>query len=163
MSAAPTAPIATALYCYGVSRSGAAPPALAGVGGAPVETVTVGGIAALTSRIESVDVRARRRDLVAHSDVLTAACEDGTVLPLWFGAAFMSEQALCDEFLGPRQDELKALLAEFDGRVELTVKAVYLEDAILTELIAEDARALELRDEIRSVPEAATYGLRLAL
>jgi hypothetical protein len=160
---AETAP-GTALYCYGVTWADSAQSQKgAGVGGASVEPVRHGEVAALTSPVESTRVRARRADLLRHSDVLTTALERGTALPLRFGVAFPSEASLIDGFLRPRHDELVDLLREFDGRVELTVKAFYKEEAILGEIIRESPRIARLREATRVGNEVSTYPLRIEL
>jgi gas vesicle protein GvpL/GvpF len=116
------------LYCYGVTWAKVGPPdGATGVGGEPVGAVADGELAALTSPVASTNVRAKRRDLLNHSEVLAAALERGTVLPLRFGVVFEDETALVDGFLRPRSDELAALLRRFEGCVELTVRAVYEE------------------------------------
>jgi hypothetical protein len=140
----------TALYCYGVTGAGTAEPlAGAGLGGKAVEPVPCGEIAALASAVPAGTVRARRRDLLAHFDVLGASFERGTVLPLRFGTVFDDEDALVEEFLRPRHDELAAMLREFDGRVELRVTAHYREDAILAEIVRENSRVAKLREATR--------------
>ena len=154
----------TALYCYGVTWAGSARSQVsAGVGGASVEPVRHGELAALTSPIESARVRAKRADLLRHSDVLSAALEHGTTLPLRFGVTFPSEAALVDDFLRPRHDELVGLLGEFEGRVELTVKAFYKEDVILGEIVRERPRIARLREATRARDDASTYPLRIEL
>src|SRR5215212_3535511 len=106
---------ATALYCYGITAAKTAEPQPgAGLGGAAVEPVRFGDLAALASRVPTGTVRARRRDL----------------LPLRFGIVFDDQRALVDEFLAARQDELLALLRELEGKVELRVTAHYREDAL---------------------------------
>jgi Gas vesicle synthesis protein GvpL/GvpF len=152
------------LYCYGVTWAHVAPPRHeSGVGGETVETVSDGELAALTSRVESTRVRAKRRDLLRHSQVLAAALERGTVLPLRFGVVFESEEALVDGFLRPRRDELAALLRGFEGRVELTVRAYYEEGAILAEIVRDSPRIARLREETRRGSDAATYPLKVEL
>jgi Gas vesicle synthesis protein GvpL/GvpF len=154
---------ATALYCYGVVWAASARGQAAGLGGAPVRGVRFDDVAALTSAIASGRVRARRRDVLRHSEVLTAALAEGTVLPLRFGTVFDSEEAIVSDFLEPRHDELTALLREFDGRVELTVKAFFREESILGEIVRENPRVARLREATRSGADAATYGLRIEL
>src|SRR4051794_16963853 len=157
-------PPATALYCYAVTWADAARPQRgAGIGGASVKAVSQGELAALTSPIESTKVRARRRDLLSHSEVLSAALEHGTVLPLRFGVVFESEAALIGDFLHARHDELVGLLRRFDGRVELTVKAFYKEEAILAEIVRDNQRIARLREATLSGPEASTYALKVEL
>jgi hypothetical protein len=160
-----TAPVATRPhYVYGVMRAADAPAkAPGGVGGAEVGMVVHDDLAALTSPLESIDVRARRRDLLAHSEVLTSALEQGTVLPAQFGLAFADADAVVTDLLAPRGKELEALLRELDGKVELSVKAFYLEQAILGEIVRENRRVARLRDATRSGHEAATYGARIEL
>src|SRR5690349_25178694 len=82
----------TALYCYGITAATTAKlqPG-AGLGGAAVETVRSGDLAALVSRVPAGTVRARRRDLLTHFDVISTAFQSGTVLPLRFGIVFEDE------------------------------------------------------------------------
>ena len=152
------------LYVYGVTWADVARDhAKAGIAGADVQALRADDLAALTSPLEDPNVRARRRELVAHSEVLAAALEQGTVLPLSFGTVFETAEAVVRDFLVPRADELRRLLRELDGRVELRVKAFYREEAILAEIIRENPRIARLREAARSGPEAATYGLRIEL
>ena len=153
---------ASGLYCYGITWAQiAAPQKETGVGGESVEAVYDGELAALTSPVASTKVRARRRDLLNHSEVLAAALERGTVLPLRFGVVFESEVALVEGFLRPRHAELVALLRKFEGQVELTVRAYYEENAILAEIVQENPRIARLREESRA--DAATYPLKVEL
>jgi hypothetical protein len=152
------------LYCYGVTWADAAPPEReTGIGGGAVGTVTDGDLAALTTPVSSTKVRAKRRDLLSHSEVLAAALERGTVLPVRFGVVFENEATLVEDFLRPRRAELAGLLRDFEGRVELTVRADYEEGAILAEIVQESSRIAWLRDETRNGPDAATYPLKVEL
>src|SRR5204862_1337035 len=58
---------------------------------ASVRAVEHGELAALVSELPSADVRARRRDLLRHADVLQQAFERSAVLPLGFGTVFASD------------------------------------------------------------------------
>ena len=128
-----------------------------------MDAVSHGELAALTSPIESTKVRARRRDLLSHSQVLSTALEHGTVLPLRFGVVFQNEAALITDLLRARHDELVELLRTFEGRVELTVKAFYREEAILGEVVRENPRIARLREATRNGPDASTYPLKVEL
>ena len=154
----------TAVYCYGVTwASSPGARRVAGVAGASVEAIGFGELAALVSPVESTSIRARRRDLLSHSQVVAEAHEHGTVLPLRFGFVFESADAVVDDFLQPRHDELVALLRRFEGRVEVTVKAYYREEAVLAEIIRDNPRIAQLREATRSRPAAATMPMRLEL
>jgi hypothetical protein len=113
-----------------------------------VQTVVHDDVAALVSEVPG-NVRAKRRDLLAHFDVLGAAFEHGTVLPVRFGTVFENEGSLVDEFLAPRHDELAALLRDLSGQGELRVTAYYREDAILAEVVRTNRRIAQLREATR--------------
>jgi Gas vesicle synthesis protein GvpL/GvpF len=158
------APTAGGVYCYGVTWAQVGPPVgVSGVAGETVGTVVDGELAALTSTVVSTKVRAKRRDLLNHSEVLAAVLERGTVLPLRFGVVVEDDAALVDGFLRPRRDELSTLLRQFEGRVELTVRAYYEENAILAEIVAENPRIARLREATRQGSDAATHPLKVEL
>src|SRR5919201_1190813 len=103
-----------AVYVYGVARAGSPTPPKRGVGEASVQAVVHRDLAAFVSTVKKVPIRERRRDLIAHSDVLAAAVADGAaVLPLRFGAVFESGETVVSEFLEPRYEELLRLLDRF--------------------------------------------------
>jgi hypothetical protein len=144
--------VATGLYCYGVTSAETAQPQPgAGLGGAQVDPVRFQELAALVSRVPPGTVRARRRDLLAHFEVLAAAFQHGTVLPLRFGIVFDDERELADEFLRPRYEELLKLLRTLRGQVELRVTAHYREEAILAEAVRQNPRIARLREAMQSV------------
>ena len=142
---------ATGVYCYGVVSARDARSQPRGLADAPVEPVVHDGIAALASRVPAGTVRARRRDLISHMDVLGSAFEHGTVLPLRFGTVFENEGSLVNEFMAPRHDELVALLRDLSGQGELRVTAHYRGDAILAEVVRDNRRVAQLRDATRGV------------
>jgi hypothetical protein len=136
---------------YGVTRAGTTAPDAKGVLGGDVRLVELDGIAAVVSPVPHERVRAKRRDLLAHSDVLQAAHAHGVVLPLRFGTLFSSEDELLSAFLEPRRDELLSRLASFDGLCELRLRAVYHDqDAVLADIVAGDAEIARLREATRS-------------
>jgi len=140
--------LSTALYCYGVTSAGdAASQPDAGLGGASVEPVHFQKLAALTSAAPPGKVRARRADLLRHFDVLAAAFERGTVVPLRFGIVFDHEASLVRDFLEPRHDELAGLLRDLRDRVELRVTAHYREQAVLAEIVQQSPRVARLREQ----------------
>jgi hypothetical protein len=140
--------LSTALYCYGVTAADdAVSQPEAGLSGASVEPVRFRKLAALTSAAPPGRVRARRADLLRHFDVLAAAFERGTVVPLRFGIVFDNEEANVRDFLEPRHDELTGLLRELRDRVELRVTAHYREEAVLAEIVQDSPRVALLREQ----------------
>jgi hypothetical protein len=147
------------LYAYAVVRGDASPPARRGVLDAPVATVRDGGVAVLVSPLEGGRVRAKRRDLLAHSDVVQEAHARGVVLPLRFGMLFDSEDELRERLIGPRRDELLSLLDRFDGVGEMRLRAKYQDrESVLADVVKDDPRILRLRGAARSQGDLVRLG-----
>ncbi len=154
----------TAKYVYGVVRSeGASPPKGAGVDDEPVGIVAHGSVAALTSDVPGDFLEAGRQELLAHTRVLEEAMEAAVVLPMRFGVVMPDEETVHDRLLAPFAETLEAQLREMDGKVEVTIKGIYDEEAILRETISENREIAELKETIRGKPEAATYYERIRL
>jgi hypothetical protein len=150
-------------YVYGIVRGDGAAPAGKGIAGAPLELVGGEEVAALTSVAPGEYLEAGREDLLTHSRVLEATLDQGTVLPMRFGVVVPDDETLRARLLDGRREELLAQLAEMEGKVELALKGLYEEDAILRELVARDREIGGLRKAIAGKPEAATYYERIRL
>jgi hypothetical protein len=154
----------TAKYVYGVVRSkGASPPQGAGIDDEPVGLVAHGDVAALTSDVPGDFLEAGRQELLAHTRVLEEAMEASVVLPMRFGVVMPNEETVRDRLLAPFAETLEAQLREMEGKVEVTIKGIYDEEAILREAISESREISELKETIRGKPEAATYYERIRL
>ena len=112
-----------ALYVYGVTWSGRGRLRRDGVHDAAVKAVDHGELAAIVSDVGGGPLRAKRRDLLRHSDVLQDAFAHAPVLPFRFGTVLESEDAVVDDLLAARYEELVALLQRFDGLSELRLRA----------------------------------------
>jgi len=152
--------VASGTYVYGVVRG---VPAIGrrGVADAKVGVVEHDGLAALVSGVDAASLRAKRRDLVAHQEVLQEAFESGPVLPLRFGTVFRSDEAVRTELLAARSAELSRLLARFESFVELSVRAYYVEDAVLREIVEGDREVARLKGRASDVAlgEAVAHAL----
>lgn len=140
--------------------------------------VHVHGVMAAADRIEIASAKAR---LVAHRDVaalvtdadperLTAAsvlrehwrvleeaAATATVLPVRFGTVMAGERAVVDAFLAPNHDALAEELRQLEGKVQLTVKGSFEEEALMRDVVAGSPAIARLRERVRSLPEAAAY------
>lgn len=125
----------TLAYVYAITRASTPLPG-------DLTVVTHGELAAVVTEVDRRDVRARRRDLLRHADVVQQVFDRGTVLPLRFGTVV--EDVACD-LLAPRHDELTALLDRFSGLAEVTLRAYYREDDVLRRLLLDDSRLARLR------------------
>lgn len=136
-----------------------------GVGDPPAEVRVVrnGDLAALVSDVDLNKPLGRPDDLYAHEDLLDATAAGVPVLPLRFGAVVTSDQAVVEELLDAHHDEFASALDQLEGHAEYVVKGRYVENAVLREVLDEDPRAGELRDQLKGADEAATRDLRMQL
>jgi gas vesicle protein GvpL/GvpF len=151
------------LYVYGFVGSGALKaPREEGVGQKPVSVVEGDGVAALVSPVAGADVRLRRRDLTAHLRVIEAAFASTTILPCPFGTVVPSVEELERDVLGAARDELLAGLTQLEGTVQMNVKAIYDEEALLREIVGTDGEIALLRERTRGAGDAG-YAERVRL
>jgi len=153
-------------YIYGIVDSDVAPGKRAtGIGDPPsaVETVSSGSIASIVSKIPVDKVIGSTDDLLAHQRVLDDIAVHAPVLPVRFGAVVDSPEAIEEELLQPNEDTFADLLQELTGRVQYVLRARYVEEAILQEIIEENPAALTLREQIEGRPAEATRGVQLKL
>lgn len=127
--------VSTLTYVYGVTWASARVPD-------DVDVVEHGDLAAVTMPVDHRHLRAKRRDLLRHAEVVQRVFERAPVVPLQFGAVL---DDVVDELLEPRHDELAGLLTEFDGLAELTVRATFREDDLLRTLLREQPQLARLR------------------
>jgi len=98
-----------------------------------------------------------------HWRVLEAVAEQATVVPVQFGTAMTSEEAVAEEFLGPRREALEAQLDAFDGKVQLSLKGTYDEAALLRSVVEGSPAVAKLRERVRGLSEAAGHFERVRL
>ncbi|TDD21447.1 GvpL/GvpF family gas vesicle protein [Actinomadura sp. KC06] len=142
-------------YVYGVTRSGAVlPPEVNGLDDRPVSLVEDGGVcAAVVSALPGGRALGERADLVAHQRVLNALVDAGTVVvPFRFGAAMADRAAVQKELLAANAERLGQVLDELDGKIELRLKATYVQETVLREIMAADPEIAELSRRLREVP-----------
>ncbi|MBC3990344.1 GvpL/GvpF family gas vesicle protein [Streptomyces sp. AC563] len=106
------------------------------------------------------NLRAKRRDLMAHQSVLSRLLDEGTALPMRFGLVGPDDSQVLAA-LDERRDEYGKRLKEIDGCVEYHVKVSRDEADMLREIVAESAEIRELNEVTRERPEAHTERLRL--
>jgi hypothetical protein len=154
----------SAKYIYGVVRAGkSAKPAGDGIDGKPLKVVSSKGIGALTSDVPDRPLEAGREELMTHTRVLEKALERGAVLPMRFGVVMPDESTIREQLLDAHHEELDAQLEEMSSKVELNVKAIYDEDAVLREAVSERPEIARRREAIAGRSEDATYYERIEL
>jgi hypothetical protein len=151
------------VYVYGVvpaSERASVPDA--GVAGAEVRTVEHGGLAAIVSDLEDGSLVAAR-EVRAHWRVVEAVAAAATLLPVRFATVLAGDRAVVEDLLAPQAERLTALLHSLAGRVQLSVKGEYDEEAMLREVVRETPAVKRLHERVQSLPEAAGYYDRIRL
>ncbi|MDG4862054.1 GvpL/GvpF family gas vesicle protein [Streptomyces sp. T-3] len=151
-------------YIYGIARSthSKLPQGMSGVGtpACTVRIVTAGELSAIVSDAPE-GLRPKRKDLLAHQNVLAEAGAGGAVLPMRFGSLAPDDLSVAG-VLEERGDHYKERLEALDGKVEYNVKATHNQESVLHQVMAE-------RPELRQMTEAnrqaggGTYEQRLHL
>ena len=153
-----------ATYVYGVFKAGETAPAIAGIHGAELREITSGGLAALVSDMPPEhELQLGREEMTTHARVLEEAIQHGTVLPMRFGVVMAGEPAVKQHLLDAYQAELEQQLEEMSGKVEVRLRAVYEEDALMREVVRENRDIEKLRESLRGADQDATYYKRIEL
>ncbi len=170
----PAPPDATGVYVYGVLAPDSASLALhmAGVDPAyPVYVLDCGGLCALVSHVQLrefgeeelernlhdpawLEASARR-----HQEVLDAAMEQATVVPLTFGTIFHSEARVAS-MVNEQRSAWQRRLAHLHGRTEWGVKVYCNTDALQQAVQQHDPQLVELRQRIAQANSGAAYMLQ---
>lgn len=155
---------AAPLYVYGIVAAEAdLPQDLVGVDGGGVGKVTGGSLAAVvTSLAPDYDI-GTPGNLLTHSTVLDTLAGSTTVLPMAFGTVVPDPDELHDVVLAPDQESHLAALTRLAGSVQFTVRARYLRDAVLQDLVAENPGIARLREVIAGTTEDETRQARIQL
>ncbi len=125
MSASAATETGRYLYLYGITTAqrGPARP-VDGVGGALVEAVVEGRLAAVVSRFNAPRLRPQRANLAAHHRILRDLSANEPVLPVVFGTISDGEEHL-RHVLRQNHDVLAALLDRLRGKVEMGLKVYW--------------------------------------
>ncbi|MET9090251.1 GvpL/GvpF family gas vesicle protein [Streptomyces sp. NPDC004237] len=151
-------------YVYGIAAAThpALPEGVGGVGDPPrqVRVLTAGELAAVVSEAPE-GLRPKRRDLLAHQNVLAEAGGGGCVLPMRFGSVAPDDDSVTG-VLTERADHYLERLRALDGRVEYNVKASHVEEAVLHRVLSENP-ALRTLAEANRQAGGGSYESRLQL
>lgn len=150
-------------YVYGIVEHAAAPPGEPGVHGAALRIIQGPTAAALVSDVSADDLRMGRSEALAHARVLEAAVAHGTVLPMRFGVVMDGPEEVQRRLLSDHDDELRTQLETFAGKLEVNLRVLYDEAALMRQVVREEPEVARLREALRGQPEDATYFERIRL
>ncbi|MEV8565283.1 GvpL/GvpF family gas vesicle protein [Streptomyces sp. NPDC051322] len=127
---------------------------VAGVG-EPAARLRAVGTKELTAVVSDApaDLRAKRRDLVAHQTVLEGLMTDGAALPMRFGLVGPDDDQVI-AVLEQQRDAYLDRLKEVDGCREYNVKVARDEEDLLREIVTESDEIRELNGRTRQNPAA---------
>jgi len=147
------------IHVYGVTHADVElPEDHRGLGDAPVRAVGAGEVAAVVSDLAAPP--RTRADIEAHARVQGAIAERTTIVPLRFGTLMRDEDELRKGLL--ERPEIRELVTAMDGRVQMTVKALYEEDALLREIVRDHPELKRMSDRARGREERIALGERVA-
>jgi hypothetical protein len=130
----------------------------------PVTFVRHRGLAAVVSELPGNRSLGTQDDLRAHARVLDTLAASGLpVLPLRFGTVVRDERAVADELLTEGHDDFTWALDRLRGSAQFTLRARYVQDEVLREVLDEHVEARRLREELEGLPESAGRDLRIQL
>lgn len=155
-----------AVYVYGVLRRASV--GVVGRGGvgnpcAPVRVVESRGLAAVVSDVPGGWRAADRADVERHDQVLARVSQRRSVVPLRFGTVMESDEEIRESLLEGHAEQLGVLLDRLEGCVQMSVKAYYLDQSLLREVLRRHPRLKARSDAVAGLPVAATQPERIAL
>ena len=155
-------------YVYGIVRAGERiPDGLVGVRGADGEgelgLVTHERIAAVVSDVPTDKALGTRKDLMAHEQVLNAIAGHTAILPMRFGGVVADDDAVADELLSQHEPYFAWALDQVEGKAQFSLRGTYVEEALMSRIVASDPEIRRLSESIRGVDEDASYYDRIKL
>jgi hypothetical protein len=151
-------------YVYGIARAAhpSLPEGMDGIGDPPraVRVLVEGDLAAVVSDAPE-GLRPKRRDLLAHQNVLAEIGAGGPVLPMRFGSLSSGDETV-RAALAENGERYLRRLGELEGKVEYNVKAAHDEEAVIHQVLSEEPEIRALSDVNRAA-EGGSYEDRLRL
>ena len=158
--------MSTYLYCFTRNSHPLPVQGLAGVGpqAPPLRLLSEGELTAVVSDA-SGELRPKRRDLERHQAILETLCSVGPVLPMRFGMVAEDADVRAEMRAGARR--YRELLARIEGHVELNVKGLHREDALLADLLRQHPGLRKHQHALRAAgggshDEKVEFGERVA-
>lgn len=134
-----------------------------GIDGSRVSPVRRGHISALVSSIRESRVRPSRANVTAHQAVVDAAHRQGPILPVRFGTVMPDEASVGNDLLSPNSDRYQAALRQLHGKAEYRLKATYVEDTVLREIVERSPAVRRARADANRPGRPASRDRMIAL
>jgi len=149
------------IYCIiGSSQSCSFGPLGIGGRGDPLHTVVVDDIAAVVSDAPLTRYRVSRDNTLAHQRAIEAVMAQQSVLPVRF-ATIAEDEEKVKRILKAEHDRFKQLLAKVNDKVELGLKATFLEGVIYESILAKYESIRTLKDKLAGLAPDRTHYERM--
>ena len=145
------------LYFYGVVAAGSDLAGLCGLDDVEVEAVEHGGLAAVVSPLQVERPPGRSAELAAHARVVDGLAAVATIVPAQFGLVLDHDLTAVARMLEDGQARFLALLDHLDGCVQLNLRASYVPEQVLAELVRQDPVVAALRERTRDLPAGTPH------
>lgn len=134
-----------------------------GIGSRDVETIACRDLSAVVSTAPMGRYVLSKDNLLTHERVLERVMREQTVLPVRFCTVAANAEEI-RQLLDRRSRELRHLLRDMDGKVELGLKAFWGHmDRIFQEIVDENEGIKRLKAEIAERPVRQTHAQRIAV
>lgn len=148
----------TGYYVYGVVPAATRlPKRLRGLDDLPVELVEYDDIAAAVSSVATDRPPGRRAELLAHSSVVDRLAELGAIVPAQFGSVMADRDSVLTDLLGAGHEHFVDLLHRLTGCRQLNLRASYVEDQVLAEVVRDRPDIAELRRRTRHLAPGSLH------
>ena len=144
-------------YVYAVVPEDGQVEDLRGIDDAEVEYVVHDGLAAAVTRIALDRPPGRRAELTAHQSVVEELAGRGPVVPVRFGSVLDPDDDAVVALLQREGDRLHELLDRLAGHVQLNLRATYVEEQVLAEVVTAEPAIAELRRRTRDLPPGTMH------
>lgn len=108
-----------------------------------VYTISQGELVAVVSDSEIKEYLATRENLITHQKVLEEILKECDLLPVSFGTVAANSEELKQEILKPKAKEFQDLLKKIEGKIELSLKAFWLDMNSVFQEIAESSQTIQ--------------------
>jgi len=116
----------------------------------------IGDIAVVASPTTQSEILSTRRNMLTHTKVLEELVRDLPILPFRFGVV-ATDLAQIEAILGPRADELRRMLDEIAGSVEVGLRVDFLEQAVFQQIVADNPELRRRSEQLKRRPPSETY------
>jgi Gas vesicle synthesis protein GvpL/GvpF len=155
---------AARVYVYGIVRRAPRTAVEAtGVASSSAIRVVGDGFAAVVSDVPAGWRAAGRADLQAHDQVLNDLMAQDSVIPMRFGMLMASDEEVRERLLERHADEFASLFELVQDRMQVSVKAYYVEDGLLREVLRRHPELKRRSEAIERLPVARSQPERIAL